>query len=128
MRPRRVDGLLLLPVLFLGLTLLVSVAPGSALTVSSPKSDGTEPPPPPIPWETLAVAGGAQSSVNTGDFEQAERDGTEPPPPPIPWTAAALRGGLGAGILAAERRSPESDGTEPPPPPIPWFSGAQARG
>lgn len=65
------------------------------------RADGTEPPPPPIPWP---------SGTTTVPLFKA--DGTEPPPPPIPWGHAVTEGKFQKVQIA--------DGTEPPPPPIPW--------
>jgi hypothetical protein len=64
--------------------------------------DGTQPPPPPIPW-----------SSGTTTVPSFTADGTQPPPPPIPWSS----GTTAVPLFTA-------DGTQPPPPPIPWSTGA----
>ena len=65
------------------------------------RADGTEPPPPPIPWPS-----------RTTTVPSFTADGTQPPPPPIPWGQAVTEGKFQKVQIA--------DGTEPPPPPMPW--------
>ncbi len=65
------------------------------------RADGTEPPPPPIPWPS-----------GTTTVPSFKADGSEPPPPPIPWGQAVTEGKFQKVQIA--------DGTEPPPPPLPW--------
>ncbi len=67
--------------------------------------DGTQPPPPPIPWPS-----------GTTTVPSLKADGTQPPPPPIPWGQAVTEGKFQKVQIA--------DGTQPPSPPIPWPNSA----
>lgn len=69
------------------------------------RADGTQPPPPPIPWPSEAAT-----------VPSLQADGTQPPPPPIPWGQAIREGKFQEFQIA--------DGTQPPPPPIPWPNSA----
>lgn len=83
--------------------LLVATAPGpfQRENLDKIRADGTQPPPPPIPWPS-----------GTTTVPSLTADGTQPPPPPIPWGQAVTKGKL--------QKVQVADGTQPPPPPIPW--------
>ena len=83
--------------------LLVATASGpfQRENLNKIRADGTQPPPPPIPWPS-----------GTTTVPSLTADGTQPPPPPIPLPSAATT-----------VPSLTADGTQPPPPPIPWPSG-----
>lgn len=88
---------------FVTAVLLLAPAPGPIQRENLDKirADGTQPPPPPIPWPSGTTTEPALSV-----------DGTQPPPPPIPWSPAVTKANL--------QKVQVADGTQPPPPPIPW--------
>jgi hypothetical protein len=95
--------------LFVTAVILVATARGpfQLQNLNKIRADGTQPPPPPIPWPS-------------GTTTVFKADGTQPPPPPIPWGPAVTEGKFQEVLFA--------DGTQPPPPPIPWPNGAVAIG